>query len=311
MGAGTKGSLYLQSSKKQLSEQREAYAAKAPEDSDEEEDDDGMEEDTSRTEREGSPSSESVVSVQMADKADSDSPDSDESVHRPGHALYTLLHQEGDPALKLPALSLPAKIAAAQAQSSTMLPSSPTSTSAPDDSLYPDLSSLASKATASSPLPSLSSLTQVVVSPPSTPGSDLSSGVRKIGLSESPRPAPASTGYSLYPSLPTAAAAASASGQTEKARPKVSFDDRLRHAALIRSILVYINTEYVKKLSPSNSNASAYSSSYSSYSHSNYSSDSREYTPRGRQTPLSPRTPLQDAMELDSPIISNSVSSAA
>jgi hypothetical protein len=61
-------------------------------------------------------------------------------------------------------------------------------------------------------------------------------------------------------------------------KPKVPYTERIKHASLIRALLIQINTEYVKKYG------------VSGFGH-----------PRQYAAPRS-RTPLEDAMELDSPV---------
>jgi hypothetical protein len=185
--------------------------------------------------------------------SDSDSPDSDAGVHKPGHTLYPLLHQKGDPSLKLPALTLPSR-----RQSSTTVVESPRSSS----SIYPTLASLTSASPATAPsTPSqrrttLPPIASVVVTAPVTPSSELSIGVRNIGLSEGARSMEPTSAYRL--------------------KPKVPYAERIRHASLIKALLIQINTEYVKKYGVSG-------------------------PPRQYAAPRS-RTPLEDAMELDSPV---------
>lgn len=285
LGTGPKAALFLQTSIKrmqQIEAEQRAAVVDSSEDSDgetedvdeiDEDDDDDTPVDTRRT----SDGSESDEDVDMAEKRsrqaspetlsvpmdDSDSPDSDVGAHKPTHTLYPLLHREGDPALKLPALALPRKATA----------TAPSDSSA---SIYPDLGSISSvgKSRTSSAYSSgtssdistpqrrtsLPPIASVVISPPpSTPGSDLTSRIRRIGI---------------HDSVPAA-------------RPRVSNEERVKHAALIRALLVHINTEYVKKYGVPGQRGLA-----------------------ARGGVQRSRTPIEDAMDLDSPVEAPAIGAA-
>lgn len=245
LGTGPKSSLFLQTAPlKAVREREEALRKKEAE---EELDGETTPVQESRDVEMESNSHHSTPEPQEGSGSDSDSPDSETGVHKPSHALYSLVHQEGDPALKLPALTLPSKKVSeptpssiypsfdapprtASSSSSSSSASSATSDDSSSSSLYPSLGSVPSSRTK---LPSIASV--VVASPPSTPGSDLASRVSDIGIKDSPQ----STDGSL-PATPTNNTAGSS-------RPKVSYDERVRHAAFIRALLVHINTDYVRR----------------------------------------------------------------
>jgi len=253
-----------------------------------EEEVDEIEEDTPLdTRRPTEDSDESDVDVDMPDTGsptrmdDSDSPDSDVAAHKPSHTLYPLLRREGDPALKLPALALQPR----------HRPSNDSSKES--SSIYPDLRSISgtgeapsSSSYSSGTTPSgsstprqrtaLPSIASVVVNPPPSSGSDLTSRIGRIGLRDSPSGSN-SLLSSSSPAIPMA----------RGVKPRVSNEERLRHAALIRALLVHINTEYVKKYGVP-------SQQRSTYPH------------KGMERS---KTPMEDVMELDSPV--GSVASAA
>jgi hypothetical protein len=282
LGTGPKPALFLQTvprSMQQPEAEKRAQQDGISEASDEAESgEDEVDEDTPVDTRRPSVEDSDGSDVDMQDSSspparndDSDSPDSDAAVHKPGHTLYPLLRREGDPALKLPALALQPR-------------HRPSSSDSPRElsSIYPDLGSIGMARAPSSPSHSsgtslndpntpqrrtiLPSIASVVTSPPSSAGSDLTTGIGKIGLQDPPRAA-----ISLPPST------------AHGAKSSVSDGERLRHASLIRALLVHINTEYVRK-----------------------------YGVPGQPRPASmerSRTPMEDAMDLDSPV--ESISSAA
>jgi hypothetical protein len=292
MGAGTQSALLLQTSPEQMQrmerpEQDDNVEASDEDESGEEEVSEIDEDTPVDTLRPAEDSNESDVDVDMPDTGsptrmdDSDSPDSDVGAHKPSHTLYPLLHREGDPDLKLPALTLKPK----------HRPSNDSSKGS--SSIYPDLRSISGMDTApssssysSGTAPSDSStprqrttlppIASVVVSPPPSLGSDLTSRIGRIGLRDSPSGAN-SLLSSSGPATPMA----------RGAKPRVSNEERLRHAALIRALLVHINTEYVRKYGVP-------SQQRSTYPH------------KGMERS---KTPMEDAMELDSPV--GSVASAA
>jgi len=273
LGIGVKEALHLQTSIARLdtkSKEHDSHATVTEEEhtGDEEDDDNTPVErdqvsekasdvDMTEEDREGFRSG-SPESMGCARMSDSDSPDSDAGVHKPGHSLYPLLRQQGDPALKLPALALPSR-----RQSSTISAESPRSSS----SIYPDLAPLrgvtstspdTAPSTPSQHRTTLPPIASVVVTAPVTPSFDLSIGVRNIGLNEGARSMEPTSAYGL--------------------KPKVPYEERIKHASFIRALLVQINTEYVMK-----------------YGASGFG------PPRPYAAPRS-RTPLEDAMELDSPV---------
>ncbi|KIM33891.1 hypothetical protein M408DRAFT_87028 [Serendipita vermifera MAFF 305830] len=304
LGTGPKSALFLQTSAKrmqQIEAQKRAAVVESPEasDNDELEEEDELDDDVStpvdgrRSSEHSEEEEESDEDVDMVERRsrhasperlqvpmeDSDSPDSDVGAHKPSHTLYPLLHREGDPALKLPALALPSR--------SRHVPSTESSSS-----VYPDLGSILNMDKARSPPSSQSSstsasdvstpqrrtslppITSVVVSPPSSTGTDLTPRIRRIGIHDSPR----EDGASSLP--PTKGAAA-----------RVSNEERLRHAALIRALLVHINTEYVKK-------------------HGVPEQQRQSLAPLYNKIAQRSRTPIEDAMELDSPVEATAISAA-
>lgn len=292
LGTGPKAALFLQTSVKRMqqveAEQRAAVESiiKANEaDELEEEEVDEIEEDEDtpvdgRRESEQS-DDESDDDVDMKSRQASpesvtlsmdgnDSPDSDVGAHKPNHTLYPLLHREGDPALKLPALALPSR--------------SRPATTGESSSIYPDLRSISgmdkarstssySSGTSNSDIStpqrrtSLPSIASVVVKSPSTPGSDITSRLRGTEIHDSPIDGPSS--------LPSV-------------KSRASNEDRLRHAALIRALLVHINTEYVKK----------------------HGVPGQHRLASSHKGMLRSRTPIEEAMELDSPVEAAAISAA-
>lgn len=144
LGTGPKNALSLQTSVEKLRREKSASIAGSVTMDDEENEEDQLPdeevdelasdgEDEKSVEPEApvaNRSPESPVSVTMEDN---EYPDSDVAVHKPTHALYPLLHQNGDPKYKLPALDLGHKGHRSTGSGSISSQSS---------SIYPDLGSL-------------------------------------------------------------------------------------------------------------------------------------------------------------------------
>ncbi|PVG01999.1 hypothetical protein CPB86DRAFT_811903 [Serendipita vermifera] len=298
LGTGPKQSLFLQTSVRKMEEDAKKRSAEEP-DEEQEEEVDELEDDEITTpttlKREPLATEDEEADISMEDKGyprasspaademspeeiegDSDSQESDGSIHQPGHSLYPLLKQEGDPRLKLPALALSNKHYHHHHHHHPLHPN--LATAAP--SIYPKLTPVrrwSQDSQSSSEDRSSSSLSRnmgdislttppngrqmtlpplnavVVSSPPSSPPSDLSS---ELG---------------------------------SRAYGRISHEERLRHATLIRSLLLYINTEYVKKYGVTGDGLQAPAPSQASSLHA----------PLGYQRS---RTPIEDRMELDSPV---------
>ncbi|CAG8624661.1 17638_t:CDS:2, partial [Acaulospora colombiana] len=258
LGTGPKQSLFLQTSRGLLAE--------------EDEEADISMEDKGHL-RASSPAAEEMSPEEIDE--DSDSQESaDGSIHQPGHSLYPLLKQEGDPRLKLPALALsnkhhhhahhPNLAAAAPSIYPKLTPvrrwsqdSQSSSEGRSSSSLSRNMGDISLTSPPNGRQTTLPPLTAVVVSsPPSSPRSDLSSelGSRAFG--------------------------------------RISHEERLRHATLIRSLLLYINTEYVKKYGVTGDGLQAPALPQAP-------SLSALHPPHGYQRS---RTPIEDRMELDSPV---------
>ncbi|KAG8791805.1 hypothetical protein FRC17_008709 [Serendipita sp. 399] len=170
--------------------------------------------------------------------------DSDGALHKPSDPLYPLVRMSGDPSLKLPALLSPSKkphLAALLSDDISSSSSPPSSSS----TLYPDLKSLHSvttrprhesvdntsatttPSTERTALPPIASV--VVPDSPSTSSSELN---REFGSDVS--------------------SSTSSSSVHLRQRPKISYEERVQHAALIRALLIHINTVYVKRFGADN-----------------------------------------------------------
>ena len=300
LGTGPKSSLFLQTAPLKALREREALRKKQLEKEQSVDEEEEMGETTpvqeSRDDVEmESNSRQSSPELEERAGSDSDSPDSDTSgMHRPSHTLYSLVHQQGDPSLKLPALSLPSKTSvypSFEDEDATPSPPPPVraSSAASDDSsvvppsesgsIYPSFSvpSASSSSSSRTTLPSIASV--VVASPPRTPGgSDLTSRIREIGIKDSPQSTDGSSSLPTSPS-PNNANTLSTNNAT-LLRSKVTYDERVRHAAFIRALLVHINTEYVRKFGTAAAGASG------------QEQQAQKETERSR-------TPFEDAMEVD------------
>ena len=176
------------------------------------------------------------------------------AVHKPSHSLYPLLHIEGDPALKLPALDFngDSKSPALPPITATV-PISLRSSQTTKTSEAPSVSSLYADLSASS----LSKIQDRALSPsvsPTSSGSSMSPRRPSVSsASSSPPPTTANRDNVVLPSLasvildtPPRAAEKPLSSAAPVAVEEISMEERVRHAALIRNLLIYVNMTYLR-----------------------------------------------------------------
>jgi hypothetical protein len=271
---------------------KRAPLAEAGDSDEEEEADVSMKEESVAYPRASSPAAVDMSPEEIEE--DSDSQESEGSTHQPGHSLYPLLKQEGDPRLKLPALAITNKYHhhhhIAAPNSMPMYPkltpvrrwsqdSQSSSEGRSSSSLSRNMGDISLTTPPNGKQMTLPPLTSVVVSsPPSSPRSDLSQTLRDSELGMSPR-------YNHFNPI------LKLSSVSRRPFGRISHEERLRHATLIRSLMLYINTEYVKK-----------------YGVTGEGLDSRPATSSSSLSALHThgyqrsRTPIEDRMELDSPV---------
>lgn len=171
----------------------------------------------------------------------STTPDSVASVHKPGHSLYPLLHEEGDPKFKLPALALghhhhhhhPHQNGGLYADLTRALPSAGYRF---DMSSTRSTSAMTEGTEVSSSAASTATATPRSRSPPP--------------LSPPTSPSPRSSSRVVLPSLASVIAEttpAPSSIPASTAKSKVPEEERKRHALLIRNLLIFVNLEYMKQ----------------------------------------------------------------
>ena len=187
--------------------------------------------------------------------------DTELAAHKPGHSLYPLLHIEGDPALKLPALdfkgesktpTLPSITATVPMSSLRSSASAKSDEASSVSSLYADLTSASNVPMLSS---SLHKIQDRALSPSASSASSASStSPRRPSISSvaSSSPSTTSRNNAVLPSLasvildtppraeekPLAAAPVSVED--------ISMEERARHVALVRNLIIYVNLTYLK-----------------------------------------------------------------
>ncbi|KAG9053319.1 hypothetical protein FS842_008345 [Serendipita sp. 407] len=221
-----------------------------------------MTETQSQISRASTPASDDTATMEATNNSGDESTDSDVALHKPSDTLYPLLRRTGDPSLTLPALLSPSKKPSVAALlSSDEAPSTSTTTTTSSSSLYPDLKGLLQTDPISKRAPSVDTASSIVSSPSSsssrltttnrtalppiasvvvsgrasTPGSDYSRESHEYGSDV------ASSGASSI------VGSSSSTSAQSRHRPRISYEERVQHAALIRALLIHINTEYVKK----------------------------------------------------------------
>jgi len=180
---------------------------------------------------------------------DSESPSDPElAAHKPSDSLYPLLHIEGDPALKLPALdfkgdskspALPSITATVPISSLRSSQSTKSSDASSVSSLYADLSSL-------------HKIQDRALSPSTSPSSSSSSmSLRRPSISSvsSSSPSVTSRNNVVLPSL--ASVILDTPPRTDEkllstAPGEISMEERVRHAALVRNLIIYVNLTYLR-----------------------------------------------------------------
>ena len=270
---GIKSALRLQASPRAAAEREEMEKIK--EDGEEDDEDiDELADDTSTT-SEGiqeemvldipsrlptpAPASKTAVSEDLEGLVDASDPEL--AAHKPGDSLYPLLHIEGDPALKLPALDFKGESKSpalpsitATVPMSSLRSSATTNTKSNEtpsvSSLYADLSSATNP-----PASSLHKIQDRALSPSvSSASSGASMSPRRPSLSSvsSSSPPSSSRNNVMLPSLasvilntppraeekPLAAAPVSVE--------EISMEERARHAALVRNLMIYVNLTYLR-----------------------------------------------------------------
>jgi hypothetical protein len=206
------------------------------------------------------PASKTVVSGDAESPAGASDPEL--AAHKPGHSLYPLLHIEGDPALKLPALdfkgdtkspALPSIAATVPMSSLRSSASAKSGEASSVSSLYADLSSATNAPALSSS--SLNKIQDRALSPSASSASSASSmSPRRTSLSSVSSSSPSATSRNnvILPSLasvildtpplaeekPLAAAPVSVE--------EISMEERARHVALVRNLIIYVNLTYMK-----------------------------------------------------------------
>jgi hypothetical protein len=181
------------------------------------------------------------------------------SAHRPNHSLYPLLRIEGDPALKLPALEFKGEtkspplpsIAATVPISSLRSSASTKSGEVPSvGSLYAGLSSAVAMSASSSFHKIQDRALTRSVSPSS---SGPSTSPRRPSISSVSSSSPSATGKNnvVLPSLASVIldtpplTEEKSLGSAPASTEEISMEDRARHAALIRNLIIYVNLTYL------------------------------------------------------------------
>ena len=175
------------------------------------------------------------------------------AAHKPGHSLYPLLHIEGDPALKLPALDF---------KGDSKSPALPPITATVPISLHSSQSKKTSEAPGTSSLyaelsvSSLGRMQDRALTPSASPASSGSSmSPRRPSMSSASSSSPPATSRAnvVLPSLASvildtpprgedkSLTAAAAPGAAED----ISMEERVRHAALVRNLIIYVNMTYL------------------------------------------------------------------
>ena len=195
--------------------------------------------------------------------------DSELAAHKPGHSLYPLLHIEGDPALKLPALdfkgeskspALPS-IAATVPISSLRSSASTKSSELPSvSSLYADLSSAANVSSSSSSS-SLNTIQDRALSPSASASASASSASSASSMSprrpsissmSSSSPTAVNRNNAVLPSLASVILDTPPRAEDKPLAPasvsveEISMEERARHATLVRNLIIYVNLTYLK-----------------------------------------------------------------
>ena len=275
---GVKSALRLQASPRAAPEREKMGKIREDkEDEDEDEDIDELEDDHSTSEGEGaqekmlldvpsrlptpSPASRDTIEEDVDEAAES--PDAGLAAHKPTHSLYPLLHIEGDPALKLPALdfkgdkgdskspALPSITATVPISSLRSSQSTKSSEASSVSSLYADLS-------ASSSLNQIQDRALTRSASPTSSGSSMSPRRRPSVSSVSSASPPASNRNNVVlPSL--ASIILDTPPHTEEKLPaappapapvvsveEISMEERVRHAALVRNLIIYVNLTYLR-----------------------------------------------------------------
>ena len=181
------------------------------------------------------------------------------AAHKPGHSLYPLLHIEGDPALKLPALdfkgeskspALPSIAATVPISSLRSSASTKSGESSSVSSLYADLSSALNVSA-----PSLNTIQDRALSPSASSASSASSmSPHRPSLSSVPSSSPSATSShtGVLPSLASVLLDTPPRPEDKPLAPasvsveEISIEERARHAALVRNLIIYVNLTFMK-----------------------------------------------------------------
>ena len=187
------------------------------------------------------------------------------AAHKPGHSLYPLLHIEGDPALKLPALDFKGESKspalpsiAATVPISSLRSSASTKSSEPPSvsSLYADLSSAANVSASAS---SLNNIQERAISPSASASASSASSAssmspRRPSISSvsSSSPTAMSRNNAVLPSLASVILDTPPRAEDKPLAPapvsvdEISMEERARHATLVRNLIIYVNLTYLK-----------------------------------------------------------------
>jgi hypothetical protein len=272
---GVKSALRLQASPRAAAE-REKMGKIREDEEDDDEDIDELADDASTTSegvqekmvldvpsRLSTPAPASRTAVSEGAEGAVGASDPELAAHKPGHSLYPLLHIEGDPALKLPALDFKGEskspalppITATIPMSSLRSSASTKSSEAPTvSSLYADLSS-ATNVPASTSSSSLNKIQDRALSPSASSASSASSmSPRRPSISSVSSSSPSATSRNnvVLPSLASVIlnTPPRAEEMTLAAAPvsveEISMEERARHAALVRNLIIYVNLTYLK-----------------------------------------------------------------
>ncbi len=189
------------------------------------------------------------------------------AAHKPGHSLYPLLHIEGDPALKLPALDFKGESKSPDLPSiattvpiSSLRSSASTKSSEPPSvsSLYADLSSAANVSASAS---SLNNIQDRALSPSASASASASSASSASSMSprrpslssvSSSSPTAMSRNNAVLPSLASVILDTPPRAEDKPLAPasvsveEISMEERARHATLVRNLIIYVNLTYLK-----------------------------------------------------------------